>query len=101
MEEKPNIALPHSRIQCFIDGLTRTEFLELYKLSGYGAESSLVQGSYPEGSLINNRDFANENDFVNEHERVERLAKTISSTATVRSFYYPANDENSLYRRAS
>ena len=101
MEDKPTIASSHNHIECVVDGTTRTEFLDLYKRSGYGAESSRVLEPYPDGSLIKDCDFENEADFQKEHERVASLAKSINPHATVRSFYYPANEETSLYRHAS
>jgi hypothetical protein len=102
MKDKPTIASSHNHIECVVDGLTRTEFLDLYKRSWYGAESSTVEPpSYPDGSLIKVCDFENEADFQKEHERIASLAKSINPHATVRSFYYPANEETSLYRHAS
>ena len=102
MEDKPILALqPQNSVHCFLDGVNRTDFLEVYKQSGYPVESSLLMESYPQASLMKYCGFENEADFADEHERVASIAKAVNPSATVRSFYYPAHHETSLYRRQS
>ena len=75
--------------------VSRSEFLRIWKTSGYSTESSNVLDSGLTSFIEEPKTFATEAAFLAEHARLEQLVKAVAPSASVETLYYAAGGGNS------
>src|ERR1019366_5220126 len=89
------------RVRCHIHVVSRSEFLRIWKTSGYSTESSNVLDSGLTSFIEEPKTFATEAAFLAEHARLEQLVKAVAPSASVETLYYAAGEEIPRYSRNS
>ena len=93
---------PKTLIRCYVDEVTRTDFLNIYSKLGhtYIEKSSVVEPD-PLGVLMATKTFDSEEAFVKEHDRLVEISRAISPAASLETFYHQAGQETPIYSRRS